>query len=215
MLNSAPSGGWTLETLKIVVDGEISALRGVTDARSVAADARASEAKEAVTVGLAAAQTALAQAAILAKDAVTEAKLAHAAEHAALAMALSLAMLELKERLSDMNNFRTQIDNERSDFVTRDRLQTAISGVEAALATMVVSLDARFRLLETTQAQAMLTQGSDLRLALSHQATQIGVLERARSNLEGRFWAMGVGLAGFVVIIQFVFTNFKILPGGA
>ena len=215
-MTAMPAGGWTLETLKVVVEAEITALERLMDSRSVAADARATEAQEAIKVGLAAAQTALAAAAALAKEAVTEAKAAHAAEHAALAMALSLAMLELKERLVEMNNFRKQIADERGDFVTRDRLSTAVDGVNAVVSAAVVTLTTQLQILESTSSAWQKAQ--DVRLGQiervvqtpeSQRATEarISQLETSRANLEGRLWALGVGLSILVVVVNFIFAN--------
>jgi hypothetical protein len=211
-----PETGWTLSTLKAVVDGEIAALGRVTDARFVAGDASAAESKEAIKVGLAAAQTALAAAAALAKEAVTEAKAAHAAEHAALAMALSLAMLELKERLVEMNNFRKQIADERGDFVTRDRLAQSVEGVNAIVSAAVVTLTTQLQILESTSSAWQKAQ--DVRLGQiervvqtpeSQRATEVRIshLETSRANLEGRLWALGVGLTILMFAVNFVFNN--------
>lgn len=178
-----PGSIWTVDTLKVVVDGELTAIdRRLTDSRA-AADARATEAQEAIKVGLAAAQKALDAAAILAKDAVTEAKAAHAAEHAALAMALALAMLELKERLAEMNNFRKQIADERGDFVTRDRLATAVTTLEASIVAAIASF--------TT--------------AIAVVDARVLVMEKAHADLQGRIQAYGSVLAiGLVVVNLFL-----------
>lgn len=214
-----PPGGspWTLETLKVVVESEIASLGRVTDARFVAGDAAAAESKEAIKVGLAAAQTALSAAATLAKEAVTEAKAAHAAEHAALAMALSLAMLELKERLSEMNNFRAQIAQERADYVTRDRMAAAVTTLEGALSAAVVTLTTRTSLLETAsqawqkQQDGRITLLEKDMMPLQTQArheSRLTALENSKANLEGRLWALGIGLGLLIVATQFIFGNF-------
>lgn len=176
----APKSAWTLETLRVVLEAEIKSLDQVTASRFMAGDTRAGEAQEAIKVGLANAQRALDAAAVLAKDAVSEAKAAHAAEHAALAMALSLAMLELKERLAEMNNFRAQIAAERSDFVTRDRLQATVTTLEGALASSVT--------LATT----------------AHNLTdaRVTAIERAVAGMQSRFTAYATAFAVGVVVFE-------------
>lgn len=173
-MESVAAPKYTLDTLKELVENEIAALEKLMDSRSAASDARAIEAQEAIKVGLAAAQTALAAAAALAKEAVTEAKASHAAEHAALAMALALAMLELKERLAEMNNFRDQIAEERTDFVTRDRLAAAVSAMEGALAAAVVTFTSLIALQEV-KIVTLQTQLADLRGRLTAYITALGV----------------------------------------
>jgi hypothetical protein len=172
--------------LKVIVENEITALEKLMDSRSAASDARATDGQEAIKVGLAAANTALAAAATLAKEAVGEAKAAHAAEHAALAMALALAMLELKERLAEMNNFRTQIAEERGDFVTRDRLSSAIVTMESALATAVLTFTALVQV----------------------DASKISILQQELAALKGRIagWgsALTVALVIFGLVLRFV-----------
>lgn len=175
--SSPPTSGWTLETLRVVLEAEIKSLDQVTASRFVSGDTRATEAQEAIKVGLANAQRALDAAAVLAKDAVSEAKMAHAAEHAALAMALSLAMLELKERLAEMNNFRKQIADERGDFVTRDRLQSAVTTLEGALAASVALANTAHNLTEaklTTMSQAV--AGMQSRFAAYGTAFAVGIV---------------------------------------
>ncbi len=177
---------WTLDTLKVVVEAEISALAQVTTSRFVAGDTRATEAQEAIKVGLANAQRALDAAAVLAKDAVGEAKIAHAAEHAAQAMALTLSTLELKERLVEMNNFRGQMAQERGDFVTRDRLQAEVKNMEGVITAAVATV---------TVSQAL----SD---------SKIAELTKSVNNMQSRFAAYGtaftVGLIVFELFWKYV-----------
>lgn len=206
-----PSEGWTLSTLKTVVESEIAALGRVTDARFVAGDASAAESKEAIKVGLAAAQTALAAAAALAKEAVTEAKAAHAAEHAALAMALALAMLELKERLAEMNNFRAQMADERGDFVTRDRLASAIATVEVTMTALISALAAQVTLssskivhMEASFA-ASEVDVSALKATQTIGMNRLGAIETEMANLKGRITAYSTALGvGFVLFELFL-----------
>lgn len=156
-MSSIPPGltpsasSWTLDTLKVVLESEIQSLAGVTTSRFASGDTRAIEAQEAIKVGLANAQRALDAAAVLAKDAVGEAKMAHAAEHAAQAMALTLSTLELKERLKEMNNFRLQLDQERTDFVTRDRLAGEIKTIEATILSGLTTMNSQYSVLDTKQ----------------------------------------------------------------
>lgn len=182
---------WTFETLKERIEGEIRALSDVTVGRFSAVDARASEAQEAIKVGLAAAQTALAAAAALAKEAVTEAKAAHAAEHTASAMALALATLEMKEKLLEMNNLRQQITAERGSYVDRDKLESAVKVVEGTIAATAVALNASISSVNTL----LMARISELQVRASD-------LETARANLDGRFTMLGAALGIAIVVIQ-------------
>lgn len=178
--------GWTLETLKERIEGEIEALSINTDTRFSSEASFRSEAQEAIKVGFANAQKALDAAAVLAKEAVGEAKTAHAQEHAALAMALSLAMLELKEKLVEMNNMRNQITAERGDYVSRDKLDGAVKSMEGAMAAGL--------LVQTSRADI--------------EEAKIGDLQAWRANMEGRMYAYAgaitVGLVILNVVMKFV-----------
>lgn len=214
-----PANGWTLTTLKTVVEGEIAALQGITNARFVAVDASMAESKEAIKVGLSAAQTALGAAAALAKEAVTEAARAHASEHTANAMALALATLDMKEKLEGMNQLRQQITAERGDYVTRDRLASAVTSLEATAAATMVTIDARFRVVETSMATGLTALDAKYATSLGQAETRysntvkdqdvkIVELQRAKSNLEGRFTAyaaaLGLGLIMVEIFLRFV-----------
>jgi hypothetical protein len=211
-----PSSGWTLETLKTVVEAEIVALDKVTTSRFVAGDTRASEAGEAIKVGLANAQRALDAAAVLAKEAVGEAKAAHAAEHAAQAMALTISTLELKERLTEMNNFRAQLTTERGEFATRDRLASAVGTLEGAMAVMATQhgaalgvLDARLSgtITDVTRNTSRLDQKDQADRVSSEKlatlAKQIADLTASVNNMQSRF--LGAMAAFTIMMIVFEF----------
>ena len=76
--------------------------------------------------------------------------------------ALILANKELKERLSEMNEFRKQISDERGLYVTKEWFDDKYSKVESS----------------------------------------VYLLNQWRSNMEGRFWALGAIMAGFVVVLN-------------
>jgi hypothetical protein len=76
--------------------------------------------------------------------------------------ALILANDELKERLTEMNQFRKQISDERGIYLTKESYEDKHSKIEAS----------------------------------------VSLLTQWRSNMEGRFWALGALLAGFVIVLN-------------
>lgn len=58
---------------------------------------------------------------------------AHHREHTELSKELDLARENVKEKLTEMNQFRSQIDRERALYVTSDKLDSKVGPLETRL----------------------------------------------------------------------------------
>jgi len=93
----------------------------------------------------------------------------HEEFHKQLAEALKLAVDALKQRLDEMNNFRTQINEERNTFLTKSWFENKYEEL----------------------------------------SNRVNKVESWRSNMDGRFWALGAALTGLVVLLQLVLKWLK------
>ncbi len=87
---------------------------------------------------------------------------------------------EMERRLSEMNEFRAQLSQERTAYVTRDMLDARLSGIGERIEQNPRANVARIDLLQGRVEQ----------------------LERERANLQGRFYSLGVGLSIVVLVIN-------------
>jgi len=101
------------------------------------------------------------------------------------------ARVALETRLVEMNQMRAQILAERGEFVTRDMLDARIIGIEARLTTIVTRLES-------------VVSRDVLDARLQSLALRLEVLERTKSNLEGRLWMFVTGLTILSIVIQTV-----------
>jgi hypothetical protein len=96
--------------------------------------------------------------------------------------ARTLAAIGIHERLEKMNEFRAQLDRQAGGFVTKEMLESKVDQIAQGL------------------------RQHDLSDTASHEQHEVRlrILETFRSNYEGRFWALGVGMAILVVVLQFL-----------
>jgi predicted RNase H-like nuclease (RuvC/YqgF family) len=92
----------------------------------------------------------------------------------------------MAEKLADMNNLRTALESERGLYVTRDMLDTRIDSTVAARQQAVKSLDAQ----------------------LENISSRLDAVERAKANLEGRFWVLGAGVPVLVIVVNWLVGHF-------
>lgn len=123
---------------------------------------------------------------------------AHAREHALTGDALDKAAVSMEKRLESMNEFRDQLREQASTFVRRDmmdqRIAAIISRAEQDMRAITERIDR-----ETLAVHVRIT---DLTTSFD---TRIKVIENLNSNMNGRFWALGVGLGLLVVVMNFIF----------
>jgi len=98
---------------------------------------------------------------------------AHKREHALEMQAILVARESIDRRLTEMNELRSQINSERGEFMTRAMFDAKFEALAAKIEVAADTLDAR-----------------------------LNSLENARSNFEGRIWAVGAIFAGSIVLIQ-------------
>lgn len=114
----------------------------------------------------------------------TEHTLAHAREHTmnqeailkaeqASQRALEAALASVNERFSSVNEFRATLSDASARFVTRDRIDV----LERTLTTLI---DDRTK----------------------ENRRRIELLESGAANMAGRLWALGVGVALLVVVVN-------------
>jgi hypothetical protein len=104
---------------------------------------------------------------------------AHGDVHALNQRAVDEAVRVLNARLETMNEFRAQIANERGEFVRQEIYTSEHKSSE-----------------------------SKFEAAIDRLITRIAVLENYKSNIEGRFWMLGVTLVGINVTIELLFKYF-------
>lgn len=101
---------------------------------------------------------------------------AHKNEHKLLASAIDRAGQDIDRRLEEMNQFRAQIQEERGEFLTKMEYESRHRELEIRLSTT--------------------KDGQDKR---------IGALELAKSNMDGRIWALGAGITILTVMVNMFF----------
>jgi hypothetical protein len=101
---------------------------------------------------------------------------AHDKEHVSLQRAVDTAVGTLDVRLSEMNQFRAQIQEERGAFLTKSEYESRHRELETRLATTKDVVDKR-----------------------------IAALEIAKSNLDGRIWALGAALTIVTILVNMAF----------
>jgi hypothetical protein len=104
---------------------------------------------------------------------------AHGDVHALNQRAIDEAVKTLNLRLETMNEFRAQIASERGEFVRQEIYTSEYKSSE-----------------------------SKFEAAIDRLITRIAVLENYKSNIEGRFWMLGVTLVGINVTIELLFRYF-------
>lgn len=101
---------------------------------------------------------------------------AHEAVHDQLKENINTSMQNIDRRLEEMNEFRAQIQQERGEFLGKQEY------------------DSRRRELEIR-----------INAAKDIQDKRINTLELAKSNMDGRMWAVGAGLTGLTIFLNVVF----------
>jgi hypothetical protein len=101
---------------------------------------------------------------------------AHEREHVALQRAVDTAVGTLDARLSEMNQFRAQIQEERGEFLSKTEYES------------------RHRELETKLEAGQHANGK-----------RISDLELAKSNMDGRMWAIGAGVTVLTIVVNMAF----------
>lgn len=102
--------------------------------------------------------------------------------------ALRKAADDMDHRLASMNEFRDQLREQAARFVT---VETLDERVERLL--MQIDKRADVNLAKIEDIQRVITPGLGVR---------VSVLELAKSNLDGKFWALAAGLVILQVVIQ-------------
>jgi chromosome segregation ATPase len=87
---------------------------------------------------------------------------------------------EVDRRLLDMNELRRQIETERGNYVSRAMLDARIDQTES-------HSDGRIR---------------EIAARLEGVVSRLDVLDRLWANLQGRLWALGVGLTVMVIVLN-------------
>ena len=118
---------------------------------------------------------------------------AHTGLHASDREALVLARLDIDRRLTDMNQLRDQINNERGRYVERDALDDKLTSME-------VHVDAR-----TDKIQSELKLTTDkIQNEQAAQNRRLNDLEKMNANMAGKFAVLAGVLAFGVVVLQFI-----------
>ena len=111
---------------------------------------------------------------------------AHEREHELLERSVKDTKDNLDSRLESMNLFREQLREQAATFARADTIQGKID----AMAERMEKLEGA--LLSRIEANA------------NESNRRLTVLERAGANLEGRMWALGVGITLVVVVVNIV-----------
>jgi hypothetical protein len=101
---------------------------------------------------------------------------AHEKTHVALGDAIDKAAEDISRRLAEMNQFRAQISEERGLFLSKTEYEARHRELETRLGTVKDTQDKR-----------------------------LNDLERAKSNLDGRLWALGAGFMILTVLVNVAF----------
>ena len=109
---------------------------------------------------------------------------AHEREHELLERSVKDTKDNLDSRLEGMNLFREQLREQAATFARADTIQGKID----AMAERMEKLEGA--LLSRMEANA------------NESNRRLTVLERAGANLEGRMWALGVGITLVVVVVN-------------
>lgn len=108
---------------------------------------------------------------------------------AALDKATALAASAVEKRLESMNEFRQQLNDQASHFVTRVEIDDKMN---AATATHG-EYDRRLQMLEQKKLDVTVHEALDMRLQAVEQAT---------ANIQGRMVAIGASIGAFTVLIE-------------
>jgi chaperonin cofactor prefoldin len=101
---------------------------------------------------------------------------AHEHEHEMLAGGIETGQKDIDRRLEEMNQFRAQIQQERGEFLTKMEYESRHRELEVRLSTNKDAQDKR-----------------------------LNILELAKSNMDGRLWALGAIVTVLTVLVNIAF----------
>ena len=113
----------------------------------------------------------------------------HLREHAIVAEMIKKTETQLNSRLEDMNSLRTQITSERGMYITRDAVDERMAAVNSKIDERGGSAGTAIQSVQTQLAQ------------------RIEAMERANANLQGRLWALGVGLTIVMFLSHYIWKS--------
>ena len=160
------------------------------------------------------------------RELIEERFAAHTREHLMIREMVSKAEDSVNTRLEGMNALRSQIERERSQYLSRVEYDAKHETLEQRVADAERTLAARLDGVERTLTERVIgiekalverIAASDKtitdRLTISDRATneRLNLLERGSANLSGRLWALGVGIGLLVVAVN---VALKFMPGG-
>jgi hypothetical protein len=174
-----PGSDWTTETLRQHVLGLIAAHEQRSYERLKDMDLRYQQRFDAQQRAL--------------EDALQSVKEATRADLDAAKEAVNKAEKSNERRFDSVNEFRAQLADQASTFMTRREAEARLG----ALMEKLESLAAEHRrdLVTMREMADRLAAASDVRLK---------VLESSGANLQGRLWALGAGIAMIVVVVNVV-----------
>ncbi len=104
----------------------------------------------------------------------------HEQRHVAEQQNISDTRTELSRRLNEMNEFRSQLAQERTQYVTRDWHERDRDALRGAMDTLGIEVDRRLK-----------------------------ILENASSNWQGRWWAVGAIVALSIAVAGLVLRSMR------